>query len=80
GLDVQGTREHTGAGHGEFDSAVVQDRTDREIIVRMPRTQAAETEQAADLVALRAITIGVRSRLPFDVPDYLGQAPIRGTR
>lgn len=80
GLDVQSARSHSGSGHGEFDSAVVTDRDGREVIVRMPRTQAAETEQAADLVALRALTTGVRSRLPFDVPEYLGQAPINGTR
>ncbi|MET0974997.1 MAG: phosphotransferase [Leifsonia sp.] len=80
GLDVQATRSHTGAGHGEYDSAVLTDRDGREVIVRMPRTQTAETEQAADLVALRALTTGVRSRLPFDVPIYLGQAPINGTR
>lgn len=80
GLDVQSARSHTGSGHGEFDSAVVTARDGREVIVRMPRSQAAETEQAADLVALRALTTGVRSRLPFDLPEYLGQAPINGTR
>lgn len=79
GLDVAGTRPH-GSTAGEFDSAVVQSRDGRELIVRMPRTPAAENEQAADLLALRALTTGVRSRLPFDVPEYLGQAPIRSTR
>ena len=46
----------------------------------MPTSQAAETEQSADLVALRALTTGIRSRLPFDVPSYLGQTPVGGTR
>ena len=80
GLDVQATRPHSGSGHGDFDSAVIVARDGREIIIRKPRSPSAENEQAADLVALRALTTGVRSRLPFDVPDYLGQAPIGGTR
>ena len=41
---------------------------------------AAESEQSADLVALRALTPGIRSRLPFDMPEFVGQAPIDGTR
>lgn len=80
GLDVQSTRSHTGSGHGEFESAVVTARDSRQIIIRMPRNASAETEQAADLVSLRALTTGVRSRLPFDVPTYLGQAPVGSTR
>lgn len=48
--------------------------------MRVPRTQAAERDQSADLVALRALTEGIRQRLPFEIPTYLGQAPIGPTR
>ena len=46
----------------------------------MPRTPQAESVQSADLVALRALSAGVRTRLPFAVSAFAGQAPIDGTR
>jgi aminoglycoside phosphotransferase (APT) family kinase protein len=52
----------------------------RELIVRIPTSQQAETEQSADLIALRALTPGIRSRLPFDAPTVVGQLPVDGTR
>ncbi|MCL2515163.1 MAG: phosphotransferase [Microbacteriaceae bacterium] len=80
GLEVAATREHTTGEHGDYDAAVVTTRGGDELIVRVPRTQAAETEQAADLISLSAMTGGVRSRLPFEVPTVQGQAPYDGTR
>ncbi|MGO4536157.1 phosphotransferase [Leifsonia sp. 2MCAF36] len=80
GLDVTGARSHSAGGSGDFDSALLNTRDGATVIVRVPATQVAETEQSADLVALRALTTGIRSRLPFDVPRYLGQAPVAGTR
>ncbi|AGW41024.1 macrolide 2'-phosphotransferase [Leifsonia xyli subsp. cynodontis DSM 46306] len=79
-LAVSGARPHSGDGVGEFDSALLTARDGSTLIVRVPISQVAETEQSADLVALRALTAGIRSRLPFDVPRYLGQAPVGGTR
>src|SRR6218665_2042386 len=40
----------------------------------------AEVEQSADLGALRALTPGIRSLLPFTVPRYVGQIPTEDTR
>ncbi len=80
GLDVAYARKHSTGMHGSFDSALVIDKNGRALIIRVPTSQSAETEQSADLVALRALTIGNRSRLPFDVPEYVGQTPIQGTR
>jgi macrolide phosphotransferase len=85
GLDVVQTRLHGSSAHspgarGAFDSALLVERDGRALIIRVPVSQAAETEQSADLVALRALTVGNRSRLPFDVPQFVGQAPLRGTR
>src|SRR3954451_2316571 len=79
-LDVSGARSFSHGGAGDFDSALLTTRDGSTVIVRVPATQVAETEQSADLVALRALTTGIRSRLPFDVPRYLGQAPVAGTR
>lgn len=69
-----------GAGSGDFDSAVITGRDGRHWIIRIPRTPAAEAEQSADLVALRALSPGVRSRLPFVVSTFAGQVPVDGTR
>lgn len=79
-LAVTGSREYTSGGAGDYDAALLQTRDGDAVIIRVPTTQAAESEQGADLVALRALTTGIRSRLPFDVPRYLGQAPVAGTR
>lgn len=79
-LAVSGTRAHSNGGAGEYDAALLSVRDGDPLIVRVPVSQAAETEQSTDLVALRALTTGIRSRLPFDVPRFLGQAPVGSTR
>lgn len=79
GLNVTQVRPDVRHGDG-FDAAVLTTTEGRALVIRVPRDQVAETEQSADLVALRAMTAGVRSRLPFEVPEFLGQAPIDGTR
>jgi macrolide phosphotransferase len=80
GLDVVGTSGFGSAAHGDYDSALVTGRDGRHWIIRVPTSEAAEAEQSADLVALRALSTGVRARLPFTVSTFAGQTPIRGTR
>ena len=79
GLDVTHAAPLGGTG-GEVDSALLSTRDGRTLTIRVPRTAAAESEQSADLVAIRALSDGVRARLPFGVPRLLGQAPLDGTR
>lgn len=79
-LDVVAARAHSRGLHGDYDAAVLSIRDGSELIVRVPRKQSAETEQSADLVALRALSVGVRARLPFAVPEFVGQAPAGATR
>ena len=79
GLDVASAAPLGGTG-GEVDSALLGARDGRTLVMRVPRTPAAESEQSADLVAIRALSDGVRARLPFGVPRMLGQTPIDGTR
>jgi macrolide phosphotransferase len=69
-----------GSGGNDFDSALLTARDGRHLIIRVPRNERAEAEQSADLVALRAISAGVRTRLPFAVSTYVGQAPTAQTR
>jgi aminoglycoside phosphotransferase (APT) family kinase protein len=79
GLDVVSAAPLGGTG-GEVDSALLAARDGRTLVIRVPRTPAAESEQSADLVAVRALSDGVRARLPFAVPRMLGQTPVDGTR
>ncbi len=78
-LDVVGAAPFGSAG-GDFDSAVVTARNGRLLIVSVPRSERAEQQQSADIVGVRALSQGVRSRLPFDVPTFAGNAPVAGTR
>ena len=79
-LDVRRVGPHGSFGTGDFDAARLSGRLDEQWIIRVPRTQRAEAQQSADLVAIRALSAGVRSRLAFSVPTYRGQAPIAETR
>jgi macrolide phosphotransferase len=80
GLDVVGAQPFGSTGHGDFDAALLTARDGGHWVVRVPRSEKAEAEQSADLVALRALSTGVRSRLPFAVSSFAGQVPIAGTR
>jgi aminoglycoside phosphotransferase (APT) family kinase protein len=80
GLEVQAAGLHTRRSHGAYDAVLLRTAEARHLLIRAPRSQASESEQSADLIALRALTPGIRSRLPFEVPVYVGQAPIDGTR
>jgi aminoglycoside phosphotransferase (APT) family kinase protein len=79
GLDIVETSAFGGAG-GDFDCALLTGRDGRHWLVRVPRNERAEAEQSADLVALRALSAGVRTRLHFAVSAFAGQTPINGTR
>jgi macrolide phosphotransferase len=80
GLDIA-VAAGFGSGHGsDFDSALLTGRDGRHWIIRAPRNPRAESEQSADLVALRALSAGVRTRLPFEVSAFAGQVPLDGTR
>lgn len=80
GLDVVAANSFGSGTHGDFDSALITGRDGKHWIIRVPTSERAEVEQSADLVALRALSIGVRTRLPFAVSSYVGQTPIDGTR
>jgi aminoglycoside phosphotransferase (APT) family kinase protein len=79
GLDVAGSQP-LGSPGGDFDAALLTGRDGRHWSVRVPRSERAEAEQSADLVALRALSAGVRTRLPFAVSTLAGQVPVDGTR
>ena len=79
-LDIVGATPF-GAGRGsDYDAAILTGRDGRHWIIRVPNNERAEAEQSADLVALRSLSAGVRSRLPFAVSAFVGQVPVDGTR
>jgi macrolide phosphotransferase len=80
GLDLVSTSTFGNGEGNDFDSALLTGRDGRHWIIRVPRNERAEAEQSADLVALRALSAGVRARLPFAVSVFVGQAPVSGTR
>ncbi|WP_168627980.1 MULTISPECIES: phosphotransferase [unclassified Cryobacterium] len=80
GLEVSGARAVGSGVHGDYESALISGADGRYWMIRLPTSERAEAEQSADLVALRALSAGVRGRLPFDVTTYAGQTPISGTR
>lgn len=77
GLVVFGVREHL--DDESFAEAVVTSE-DAELLVRVPRSQAAEVQQSAELLGLAALSEGSRSRLPFAVPETLGMTRAGETR
>ncbi|MBL3698330.1 phosphotransferase [Leucobacter luti] len=77
GLTVFGVREHD--EDPQFAEAVVVSE-DAELLVRVPRTQAAEVQQSATVLGLAALTEGPRGRLPFAVPETLGMTRAGETR
>lgn len=59
---------------GDFDSALLRTAEGEDLIARTPSNERAAGEQAIELLALQAMTAGIRSRLPFEIPRVLGQA------
>lgn len=80
GLEVRAARPHTRGTTGSFDAVELHSTDGRRLLIRVPTSQSAESEQSADLVGMRALSSGIRSRLPFAVPEFVGQAPIGPTR
>jgi aminoglycoside phosphotransferase (APT) family kinase protein len=80
GLDVAGAAPFGSGSGGDFEAAIVTGTDGGHWIIRIPTSERAEAEQSADLVALRALSTGIRSRLPFEVSRFAGQVPVRGTR
>jgi aminoglycoside phosphotransferase (APT) family kinase protein len=80
GLNVVTTSPFGSFGAGDFDSALLTAVDGSHWIIRAPRNQDAENTQSTEMIALRALSAGVRARLPFALPSVAGQAPLPPTR
>ncbi|MDN3494703.1 phosphotransferase [Planococcus sp. APC 4015] len=79
-VGVVGVAALTENAAGRYDSAVVELDDGRRVVVRVPADASAATELAAEARALRALTPGVRSLLPFRAPELLGETGLGGER
>lgn len=61
---------------GRFDSALVELDDGRRVVVRASTDESGATELAAESIALRALTPGVRALLPFRAPEFHGEAQL----
>ena len=68
-----GARPLTADGDGRFDSAVATLTDGREVTIRVGDDDETARELAAESLALRALTAGARSMLPFRAPEYIGE-------
>jgi len=73
GAEVVGARPLTADGDGRFDSAVATLTDGREVTIRVGDDDETARELAAESLALRALTAGARSMLPFRAPEYIGE-------
>jgi aminoglycoside phosphotransferase (APT) family kinase protein len=80
GASVVGVAELTEQSAGRYDSAIAHLDDGRRVVVRAPVDEAATNESTAERKALRALTSGVRSLLPFRVPAILGETAVVGGR
>ena len=80
GARIAGARPLSAGGDERYDSAVATLGDGREVVIRVPVDEEAEHELASQVVALRALTPGVRGLLGIDAPEFLGQTSIDGVR
>ncbi|MGI6877988.1 phosphotransferase [Microbacterium sp. gxy059] len=80
GVEVRGARALTAGGAGRYDSAVLTLDDGRELIARVPVDEDGEKEIDALLVALRALTPGVRDLLGLQAPEVHGTAALDDSR
>lgn len=70
----------TADGAGRCDAAMLTLEDGRSLVVRAPVDSAAARELAAESLALRALTPGVRALLGVRAPEFLGEAGLGDAR
>lgn len=78
GLEVLGYRDFS-EGDDSASGAVLH-TTQGDVLIRVPRNETAEVHQSAQILGQTALTDGVRSQLPFEIPRVLGVTRAAETR
>lgn len=76
GATVVRTAELSTGSSGRFDAALTELDDGRRVVIRASLDDAGATELAAESIALRALTPGVRALLPFHAPEFIGEAQL----
>lgn len=76
GFSPASSREYASEIHDDVDAAVIEDHAGTSIVVEVPRTGSADAELRAEARSLDALTAGVRSVLPFELPAKILQAKV----
>jgi len=76
GFNPTSSRNYLCEIHDDVDGAVIVDENNNVVVVEVPRTVAANEELRAEARSLEALTAGVRSFLPFSVPEKIQQAQL----
>lgn len=63
----------------EYDSAIIETKDERHLLVRVPRSRSAEERLSKEMLAAQALTPGARSRLGFAAPAFVGRARVAPT-
>ncbi len=76
GFSPASSREYASEIHDDVDAAVIEDHAGTSVVVEVPRTGSADAELRAEARSLDALTAGVRSVLPFELPSKILQAKV----
>ncbi|WP_052460519.1 phosphotransferase [Microbacterium gorillae] len=76
GLEIVEASPLTTGTNGRNDAAMATLVDGRRVAVRIPLDESADADLAAEALALRALTDGVRSLVSFAIPEFLGAAPV----
>ena len=80
GVEVVDAAELTTNSTGRNASAVATLADGKRIVIRLPKDPDTDAELATEALALQALSSGVRALLDFDVPEFLGTAPLKPQR
>jgi aminoglycoside phosphotransferase (APT) family kinase protein len=63
---------------GQRNAALVHDVNNQAFVVSLPSSEAEESIASQQMSAAKALTEGLRSRMPFQVPKVLGTLDVQG--
>ena len=79
-VSVTGVSALSEGSSGRYDSAIADLDDGRRVVIQVPTTGEAEREMLENARALTALTPGIRSLLPFQAPQVLGEVSIDQVR
>jgi macrolide phosphotransferase len=72
-LDFVQVRPMRNGSGGSFDTALLTAKNGNLYVLREPNNPTAETKMATELAVLKGMNSAVRSRLPFEIAQFIGE-------